>query len=67
MWPGGQLQIGLWLIVIHLAFIPHVPGQGSVHFWFIQAWDWGHSGLITHSGLQTGGTPRKPGKHEHVA
>lgn len=30
--PAIQLQIGLWLITLHLVFNPQVPGQGSSHF-----------------------------------
>lgn len=64
---GGQLQIGLWFTTWHLAAIPQVPGHGSIHFWFTQAWFKGHSELVTHSGLQVGGLPIKPGIHEQTA
>lgn len=63
----GQLQIGLWFTTSHLAAIPHVPGQGSIHFWLTHASFKGHSELVTHSGLQVGGLPIKPGTHEHTA
>lgn len=53
----GQLQIGLWLITLHLALIPQVPGQGSMHFWFIHAFVSTHSELTTHSGRHLGGLP----------
>ena len=39
----GQLQIGLWLMTRQTAFSPQTPGQGSLHFWLIQANDWEHS------------------------
>lgn len=64
---GGQLQIGLWLITWHLALTPHVPGQGSTHFWLLQASFWGHSLLVTHSGLHVGGDPIYPGTQEQMA
>ena len=65
--PFSHEQIGLWLLTWHLAFMPQVPGQGSVHFWLIQALSSGHSELTTHSGLQLGGLPTYVGKHEHTA
>lgn len=37
VYPGEQLQIGLWFNTWQRAFVPHVPGQGSLHFWLIQA------------------------------
>lgn len=49
--------MGLWIITLHRALKPHVPGQGSVHFRFWQALSKGHSELTTHSGLQLGGDP----------
>lgn len=64
---GAQLQIGLWFTTWHRAFIPQVPGHGSIHFWFTQAWLSGHSELETHSGLQVGGLPIKPGTQEQTA
>lgn len=65
--PDKQLHIGLWLITLHVALIPQVPGQGSAHFCFMQAWLRGHSELLTHSGLHPGGLPIKSGKQEHTA
>lgn len=47
--------------------MPHVPGQGSPHFWFKQASFWRHSELITHSGRQVGGLPINPSTQEHTA
>lgn len=41
-----------------------MPGQGSLHFWFMHAKLFGHSLLLTHSGLQFGGTPTYCGKQE---
>lgn len=57
VYDGGQEQIGLWFLTIHFAPNPHVPGQGSLHFWLVQASLRGHSELTTHSGLQLGGDP----------
>lgn len=63
---GLQLHMGLWLTTEHSAFIPHVPGHGSLHFWFEQASFNGQSGLTTHSGWHVGGIPIKPTTHEHT-
>ena len=63
----GQLQIGLWLMTSHFAPIPHVPGQGFLHFWLLHASFWAHSELTTHSGLHVGGLPIYPGTQEHTA
>lgn len=52
-------------MTVHSAFVAHAPGQGSRHFWFTQARLLEHSLLVTHSGLQFGGTPTYAGKHEH--
>lgn len=65
-YPLGQVQIGLWLNVLHSAPRPQVPSHGFRHFWFIQANCWSHSLLVTHSGRQFGGWPMKSGWHEHV-
>lgn len=65
--PDGQLHIGLWLMTWHWAPRPHVPGQGSVHFWFEHASLRLQSELTMHSGLQDGGLPMKPCTHEHTA
>ena len=62
-----QLQMGLWFITWQFAFSPQVPGHGSIHFWFTQAWLRGHSELVTHSGRQVGGLPINPGTQEHTA
>lgn len=55
--PSLHVQIGIWLTTLQLALAPHDPGQGSRHFWLIQAIWLGHSELRTHSGLQVGGDP----------
>ena len=65
--PGAQLQIGLWFTTWQRALRPHVPGHGSTHFWLIHARFCGHSELTTHSGLQDGGLPMKPGEQEQTA
>jgi len=59
--------MGLWLITLHRACSPHVPGQGSEHFCAIHALSIGHSALTTHSGRQEGGVPIKPCIHEQTA
>lgn len=65
--PGLQLHIGLWFTTWHKAFNPQVPGHGSIHFWLTQALFIEHSVEITHSGLQIGGLPMKPGTQEQTA
>ena len=61
----AQVHIGVWLIVLHSVFLPQEPGQGSLHFWLMQACCVGHSELLTHSGLQFGGIPINSGRQEH--
>jgi len=65
--PAGQVQIGLWFLVIHCAFNPQIFGQGSTHFLFIHARCRGHSALTIHSGLHDGGIPLYSGKQVHTA
>lgn len=65
--PDWQVQIGLWLTTRQTEFCPHGFGHGSIHFWFRQAKFNGHSELILHSGLQSGGDPLKSGKQVHTA
>ncbi|CAB0002809.1 unnamed protein product [Nesidiocoris tenuis] len=65
VYPSGQIHWGVWLTTLQMASVPHVPGQGSLHFWLIQARFDGHSLLLAHSGLQFGGDPWKSGKQEH--
>lgn len=48
----------------HRARDPQDPGQGSLHFCLMQARLLGHSEFTTHSGLQFGGLPENPVKHE---
>lgn len=62
--PGKQKQLGVWLTTRHSVLTPQEPGQGSLHFLFMQAKLNEHSLLVTHSGLQLGGTPLKSGKQE---
>lgn len=65
--PGGHEHIGLWFITWHWAPDPQFPLQGSMHFWLEQARFRAHSALDVHSGLQVGGAPIYPDKHEHMA
>ena len=65
--PCLQLHIGLWFITSQRVFIPQVPGQGSEHFWFIQALLGEHSALTKHSGRQAGGIPIYDVKQEQTA
>jgi len=64
--PWGQVQTGLWLTTLHSELRPHVPWQGFWHLELTQAWAGGHSAFVTHSGRQSGGTPRYPERHEHA-
>jgi len=67
-YPSRQAHLGTWLRTLHTALIPQVPGQGSLHFWLMQALFDGHSLLRTHSGLQERyGSPWKPGRHLQAA
>lgn len=65
MKPAMHTQLGVWLTTRHSALDPQVPGQGSLHFWLMQAKWLAHSVLLTHSGLQFGGEPTKPWRQEH--
>lgn len=67
VYPSGQEQTGLWFTTKQIAWVPHVPIHGSLHFWFKQAWFWGQSELIKHSGLHKGGVPRYSGAQVHTA
>lgn len=50
-----------------MVFNPHVPGQGSIHFWLMHARFKAHSELLTHSGRHIGGDPINPSTQEHTA
>lgn len=63
---ASHVHDGVWLITVHCVLIPHEPGHGSTHFWFIHARFAGHSEFIEHSGRQFGGDPINVGKHEHA-
>lgn len=52
LYPGGQVQVGMWLKTLHLALMPQVPGQGSTHLFSEQAIFRGQSEFSTHSGRQ---------------
>lgn len=63
-YPEMQIQFGVWLTTLHSAKEPQTPGQGSLHFWLMQAKWLEHSVLLTHSGRQFGGEPINSGRHE---
>lgn len=63
--PSTQEHIGVWLTTWQFAFAPQEPTHGFWHFWLMQAKWLAHSLLLTHSALQLGGLPMKPGKHVH--
>lgn len=65
VYPEEHVHIGVWDTVLHIAFSPQEPGQGSLHFWLMHAKLLGHSLLLIHSGLQLGGEPVNSGKQEH--
>ena len=58
--------MGLWLTTWHKALAPQTPGQGSWHFWLMQALSWVQSEFLRHSGWQFGGLPKYPGWHSHT-
>lgn len=62
--PIEQIHIGVWLTTRHSVLAPQDPGQGSLHFWLMQARLLTHSELLTHSGLQFGGEPMNSGRQE---
>lgn len=64
---GGHIQTALWVIVLQIAFIPQVPGHGSIHFLLTHAIVGWQSEFITHSGRHIGGVPKNPCKHEQTA
>lgn len=67
VYPCRQVQLGIWLITLHSAFWPQVPGQGSMHLFLTHALSRGQSLLRTHSGLQpTYGSPWYSGKHVQI-
>lgn len=55
------------MLTLQFALAPQFPGQGSLHFWFIQALSYEHSELTIHSGRHPGGLPVYSGKHEQTA
>lgn len=64
MYPLWQTHIGVWLTTRQSAFEPQEPGQGSLHFWLMQARLLLHSLLLIHSGLQFGGELINSGRQE---
>lgn len=56
--------MGTCLTTLHIAFNPHEPKQGSIHFMLMQALLLLQSVFSTHSGLQFGGLPKYPILHE---
>lgn len=48
-----QLHVGIWLMTVHSAFLPHIPIQGLIHLLFMQALLNGQSEFCTHSGLHS--------------
>lgn len=51
--PGRQEHMGMWLKILHSAFVPQVPTQGSVHLFLRHALSFGQSLFNTHSGLHS--------------
>lgn len=55
------------MTVLHSAFIPQVPGHGSLHLLLVQALLRSQSEFDTHSGRHpVYGSPKYSGKHEHA-
>lgn len=67
VYPLTQLHIGLWFTTWQCALIPHIPGQGSWHFWLIHALSERQSELTIHSGRQFGGDPTQISRHVQTA
>ena len=62
VYPGGQVQVGMWLKTRHLALVPQVPEQGSTHLFPAHAALLEQSELRMHSGRQPlYGSPKRPG------
>lgn len=62
--PSGHLHIGMWLYTSQIAFVPQVPGHGSLHLLWIHALFLGQSLFNTHSGLHPKyGSPWNSGLH----
>ena len=59
-------HMGLWFKTLQFALRPQRFGQGSMHFWLMQAREVEHSELTTHSGRQAGGDPTYSGLQEHT-
>ena len=67
-YPGRHIHIAIWLLTLHWALIPQVPGQGSIHLFLWHALIEGQSELTTHSGLHaTYGSPKYSGIHWQAA
>lgn len=49
--PAGHEHIGIWLTTSQSASLPHVPSQGSLHLFLMQALLREQSEFKTHSGL----------------
>ena len=63
-YPGGHIQVDLWLFTSQIALIPHWLSytHGSLHFWLIHASVLEQSVSTVHSGLHwTYGSPCNPG------
>ena len=68
IYPSKQMHTGIWFLILHLALIPHSPGQGSTHLFLWQALLDGQSELTTHSGRHaTYGSPYISSIHWHAA
>lgn len=61
--------MGAWLNTRHMAPLPQVPGQGSIHLLRTQVRSRWHSELTTHSGRHpvVDASPNVPLGHEHIA
>lgn len=65
--PWMQAQDGMWLITVHSAFWPQVPGHGSIHLFLIQALSLEQSLFRTHSGLHSlYGSPWYSARQVHI-
>lgn len=45
----GQAHDGMWLLTVHIAFVPQAPGHGSTHFPPRHVRVGAHSPFVLHS------------------
>lgn len=61
------MQIGLWFIALQSVLEPQDAGHADMHLKFLHILSRGHSELVVHSGLHSGGDPRYPVAQVQIA